>query len=253
MLINLNEQNKLKEIIEQHDKILIFSGAGVSQNSGITDYKHADDYFSKKRKDYFTHTELMDKRLYNLDKALFYEYFFDLQKLMLNKQSNIAHKFPEQLGDKLLGVITQNIDGLYCVNQEKLCEIHGNINEFICLKCKKICDYSLSKKGIPHSQCCGFEAKPNVVLYGEQFSDENVLVLEQWFEQADCIIVMGTELKIYPHHQKIACSNACKVLLNRNDVTLTKEVQTAYGASYEQIEWNLKIIGDISETLKGIA
>lgn len=248
----LKINQELQEVIDSHNNILIFSGAGVSTDSGISDYKHSEYFFSKILNQNILVRTILTKETYRRNKQLFFEYYFYLRELLSTKSSNTSHEFPLFLEDKLLGVITQNIDGLYSLDKDRLCEIHGNVNTLICLKCKRNCKYTVSKHGVPHSECCHFECKPNIVLYGENFPNDELNKYNEFFNKTDCIIVMGTELDIIPHKEKIANSKAYKVLLNKNDVKLTRSIPTIYGGTrIESIDWDLKIIdklGNIFES-----
>lgn len=249
---------RLQEVIDKYNKILIFSGAGVSTDSEISDYKNGDLYYSKLYEDYFTHQEIMDSYVFNKNKNLFFEYYISLLNNLKNKKSNYNHYFAQNLdrSGKLLGVITQNIDGLYSklIDNEKLCEIHGNAFEFVCCKCKRTLSESetyLSKKGIMHSKCHDFLVKPNVVLYGEPFND---LKREQYFnllDEADCILVIGTELKVITHNNNIAKSKAYKVLLNKDNVQLERPYVGLY-SNYKSVEcdWDLQILGDLKNIIE---
>ena len=248
--------NRLKEVINTYDNIVIFSGAGVSTLSGISDYKSGFDYWSAHKEDYFSHQEIMSNRMYELDKPLFFEYYQKMVEGLKNKEPNAAHYLANelQITGKLLGVITQNIDGLYdgLIPKEKLCEIHGNIKGYTCVKCGEFVEdvnVSASKRGILHSDCCNWIVKPNVVLYGEVFKKEYAVKYKEMLKKADCILVMGTRLDVLTHNVEIGSSNAFKVLINNDKVPLYKRKYGTYSMDNVEINWGLEIIDDVKNSL----
>lgn len=259
VILKTDIHKELLDIISKHNKIIVFSGAGVSVQSGIQDYKSSGDYWSDLRKNYYEHSEIMSKRMFEKDKQLFFEYFFNFQDKMLGLKPNPNHYFAKDLESlgKLSGIITQNVDGLYneLVNKEKICSIHGDITKFNCIKCNNIIskeDIYFSKKGIPHSSCCDWLIKPRVVLYNENFYEKETEQFLDLFETSDCIIVMGTELDIVDHNNKIANFNGTKVLINKNDVKLFSNQNFGWYDSYtvRPVSWDYKFIGDFTEFIR---
>lgn len=237
------------EIINNFSKIVIFSGAGVSTLSGIKDYKSNIPYIYKNKK--YNHKYIMSKYIYEMNKPLFFDYYFSMYNSIINKDVNSCHLFAEELfnSNKLLGVITQNIDVLYqkVIPNEYICDIHGNVSEFICLKSKKklkMTDIHFSKRNIPHCNCHNFVIKPNVVLYGEQFNNELLIKYKDLMNSADCIIVMGTELDITVHREFIKKSKAFKILINKNDIGTTNNLYD-YSLHFEEnLNFDFKILDD---------
>lgn len=250
----MNEE--LKNILDRYSNILIFSGAGISTLSGINDYKNSELYWSNIKQDYFTHQEIMSDDTFRKEKPLFFEYYQSLSENLKGKEPNKCHYFAKELLEKgkLTGVITQNIDGLYnsLIPKEKLCEIHGSSFSYKCVKCGTTITEDqtyLSKKGILHSSCCNFIAKPTVVLYGESFEKENQELYKSLMKKADCILVMGTELDVVAHNMALGESNAFKVLINNKSVALNKLQRFGYTTEVLNLAWDKEFIGDFNTIL----
>ena len=189
----------LQEIIEDSKRIVFFGGAGVSTESGIPDFRSQDGLYHQKydvppetilSNDYFwRHTEE------------FYRFYRD-KMLVLHAEPNAAHKkLAEWEKDgRLLAVVTQNIDGLHQkAGNKRVYELHGSVHRNYCTRCRKA--YSAEEiaagSGVPHCTCGGI-IKPDVVLYGEALEGDTVESAINAIARADCLIVAGTSLTVYP-------------------------------------------------------
>lgn len=202
--MTIEQQNKIRDIINKSNKIVFFGGAGVSTESGIPDFRSKDGLYNSKdvRFERFTPETLLSHGcLFNHPKV-FYEFY--RQKLdVRNVEPNITHKVlakMEQKG-KLLGIITQNIDGLHQkAGSVHVAEIHGTTQKNYCNKCKMQypSDFIFnSTEDIPKCECGGL-IRPYVTLYDEQLPKEEVKKADEMILNADCLIVAGTSLNVYP-------------------------------------------------------
>jgi NAD-dependent SIR2 family protein deacetylase len=103
---------------------------------------------------------------------------------------------------KITRVYTQNIDGLEekaGIPKEKIVYCHGNLKKARCCSCRKEYDIELAKS-INKCSICGNYIKPDVILYGEDLSTEFYNKLDEDFKyiNCDCILIIGTSLKVYP-------------------------------------------------------
>ena len=190
--------DRLKEIIDKSNKIVVMTGAGVSTESGIKDFRGKDG-ISK-----FSNipVEILISHTYFIHNT---EEFYKYYKLCFNcldKEPNITHKYLKELEDKgkLLGIITQNVDGLHTkAGSKNVCEIHGSIYRNTCVECGK--KYGpedvFNAEGVPKCSCGGI-IKPDVVLYEEQLPYDAVMKADELVREADTLIVLGTSLVVYP-------------------------------------------------------
>lgn len=190
---------KLQELIDQHDRIVFFGGAGVSTESGIPDFRSVDGLYNQKY-DYPPET-ILSHTFFMCHPEEFYRFYRD-KMLALDAKPNAAHKKLSELeaAGKLTGVVTQNIDGLHqAAGSKKIYEIHGSIHRNYCQKCGKFYDaaYVKNSKGVPHCECGGV-IKPDVVLYEESLDENMIDKSIRAISQADTLIIGGTSLVVYP-------------------------------------------------------
>ncbi len=198
----MSDLAKLKEIIEKSKKIVIFSGAGLSTNSGIPDFRSADGLYNQKTKMNIPPEEIISHSFFMRNPEEFYQFYFS-KMVYLNAKPNLAHKYFAKLEEegKVLAVVTQNIDNLHQeAGSKKVYELHGSIMRNYCMKCHKF--YSLKdifneNYEVPRCSCGGI-IKPDVVLYEEGLNDEVVSGALHAISEADTIIVTGTSLTVYP-------------------------------------------------------
>lgn len=189
----------LQEIIDNSNRIVFFGGAGVSTESGIPDFRSVDGLYNQKY-DYPPEEILSHTFFYN-HTEYFYNFYRD-KMLALDAMPNSAHlKLAElEQAGKLIGVVTQNIDGLHQKAGSKIVyELHGSVHRNYCTRCRKFYDvgYVAEGDGIPRCECGGI-VKPDVVLYEEGLDDKTVNGALDAISSADCLIVAGTSLNVYP-------------------------------------------------------
>lgn len=190
---------KLQELIDQHDRIVFFGGAGVSTESGIPDFRSVDGLYNQKY-DYPPET-ILSHTFFMRHPEEFYRFYRD-KMLALDAKPNAAHKKLSELeaAGKLTGEVTQNIDGLHqAAGSKNVYEIHGSIHRNYCQKCGKFYDaaYVKNSKGVPHCECGGV-IKPDVVLYEESLDENMIDKSIRAISQADTLIIGGTSLVVYP-------------------------------------------------------
>ena len=195
----MNDIEKLKLAIDSANKIVIFSGAGLSTNSGIPDFRSANGIYNAKLKSNFTPEEIISHSFFYTHTEDFYSFYFD-KMVYKDAKPNIAHLFFAELEkNKDVTVVTQNIDGLHqLAGSKNVIELHGSIMRNYCTKCHKF--YSLddlNTNGIPKCICGGI-IKPDVVLYEESLNENDITNAVKAISEADLMIVVGTSLVVYP-------------------------------------------------------
>lgn len=197
------------QILDNATNVVVLTGAGISTESGIKDfrskkgiYEQAPEYILSL--DYF----------YNKPKE-FYQFAF---KNLYHPEAvpNIGHQIIaewEKAG-KVTSIITQNIDGLHQkAGSKNVIEFHGTMKTASCLNCDK--RYSADEMvnrlhEMDDFYICSFcetehardrYIKPDVVLFGdagEWFTEDGFQTILQMIERADCLLVMGSSLKVTP-------------------------------------------------------
>lgn len=196
----------LEQIIQDSSNIVFFGGAGVSTESNIPDFRSADGLYGEKkeRKYPYPAETMLSHSFYVSHPKEFFNFYFN-EMIYEDAVPNDAHKALAQLEKmgKLKAVITQNIDGLHQkAGSVNVLELHGSVLRNYCTRCHKFFDLeetiaARDKDGIPRDKD-GSIIKPDVVLY-EEGLDQNVMYKAiQAIAQADCMIVGGTSLVVYP-------------------------------------------------------
>ena len=211
MLMNPNMSyeekiNKFKEIIKESRKIVFFGGAGVSTGSGIPDFRSPTGLYNNVSQEFskYKPEDLLSKEFLNHNPKIFFSYYKQFMDAR-NYEPNIVHKYLAKLEkeEKMLGIVTQNIDMLHeKAGSEKVYKIHGTIGKNHCIKCNKEYDINTifdSTEIIPRCNCSKKSMiRPNVTLYGEMLPKEAFNEGLKAISSADCLIVAGTSLQVYP-------------------------------------------------------
>lgn len=229
---NKSKIEQLAQYIRESKRIVAFTGAGCSTESGVPDFRGSKGLFNegKKGTNLYISTEsgVPDFRsedgLYGSKQAKtypyppetmlshsffkryteqFFEYYFD-RMVYPQAKPNAAHYALAELEaqGKLSAVVTQNIDGLHQqAGSKRVYELHGSVLRNHCVRCGA--SYSLEQmleykgKGVPRCSCGGV-IKPDVVLYEESLDSDVLEGAVRHIMAADLLIVGGTSLAVYP-------------------------------------------------------
>ena len=189
----------LKTWVREAQRIVFFGGAGVSTESGIPDFRGVDGLYRQKYA--YPPETILSHDFFMRRTEEFYRFYRD-KMLITDAKPNPAHlKLAQwEREGKLLGVVTQNIDGLhFAAGSKRVFELHGSILRNYCMDCGKFYDatYIQETTGIPKCSCGG-TIKPDVVLYGESLDDDCIRGALRAIANADLLIIGGTSLSVYP-------------------------------------------------------
>ena len=210
----------LKRWVQESERIVFFGGAGVSTESGIPDFRSVDGLYNQKFE--YPPETIISHSFYLRDPS----YFFRLyrEKMMpLGFDPNITHhklaKWEKE--GKLLGVVTQNIDGLHQkAGSKEVFELHGSVLRNYCTKCKKFHSAEFVKyhPDVPRCECGGI-VKPDVVLYEESLDGYVLQGAINAIQRADLLIVAGTSLTVYPAAGLVNYYHGNRMVLINRDIT----------------------------------
>ena len=196
--------NEFKNLLNAHSRIAFFGGAGVSTESGIPDFRSKDGLYNQhdvKFEMYQPEYLLSHDCLYHKPKV-FYEFYkqkMDVRAFNPNACHNALSKMESD--GKLLGIITQNIDGLHQkAGSKRVYEIHGTTSVCQCTKCEEEFDGNIifeQDSLIPRCPNCGGMLRPLVTLYGENLPNDFYNAQNMLYD-SDMLIVGGTSLTVYP-------------------------------------------------------
>ena len=190
---------KLQKIIDAHDNLVFFGGAGVSTESGIPDFRSQDGLYHQKYD--FPPETILSHTFFLNNTEEFFKFYRD-KMLCDTAKPNAAHlKLAElEKAGKLKAVITQNIDNLHqMAGSRKVLELHGSVYRNYCMRCGKFYDFSYVKNstGVPYCECGGV-VKPDVVLYEEMLDSTTLAESVDAISRAQVLIIGGTSLAVYP-------------------------------------------------------
>ena len=216
----MSELETLKKWVEESKRIVFFGGAGVSTESGIPDFRGTDGLYRQK---FEYPPEQIVSRTFYLERPEYFFRFYREKMLPLGFEPNITHKTLarwEQEG-KLLGVITQNIDGLHQkAGSKRVYELHGSVLRNFCDRCGKsfTAEFVKNCSNIPKCECGG-TVKPDVVLFEEPLNDDTIEMSIQAIMASDLFIVAGSSLTVYPAAGLVNYYNGSRLVLINRDVT----------------------------------
>ena len=217
----------LQQILDDSRRIVFFGGAGVSTESGIPDFRSTDGLY---RQQYaYPPEEILSHDFFCTHTEEFFR-FYRNKMLFPNARPNAAHKKLAELeaAGRVTAVITQNIDGLHqAAGSRRVLELHGSVHRNRCTRCGKAFPLSaiLESEGIPRCSCGGV-IKPEVVLYGESLDSDVLEASVQSISEADCLLIAGTSLSVYPAAGLIECFRGRHlVIINRSPTRRDAEAE----------------------------
>ncbi len=196
---------KVADLILESRRIVVFTGAGISTESGIPDFRGPAGLWSRFDPDDFT----IDKFLSSPDSRRKQWYIFREGLLSDKAVPNAAHMAIAELYrmGRLDCVITQNIDNLHQkagLPDDKVFELHGNMRWAVCLDCgrrypfEEIRSRIEAGEEIPDCPSCRGMLKPDIVMFGEQLPYKVLEEAALHSRAADLFIVIGSTLVVYP-------------------------------------------------------
>ena len=179
---------------------VVLTGAGVSTDSGIRDFRSPSGLYSK-----------VSQRTFEIDffresPAEYYRIALEHIHTLADKAPNATHQLLAELEARKLirAVITQNIDGLHQkAGSENVIEFHGDVTRFFCTRCDKPfdrerVDTQICEKGKPTCDACGALIRPGIVFFGDPIPMEALYDSQSLVQHADFFIAMGTSLAVNP-------------------------------------------------------
>jgi len=193
--------NKTIEAIRNAKRIIGFTGAGISVESGIPPFRGKNGLWNKYDPSFLDINYFQNDPLksWELIKKLFFDSF-------QVAQPNKAHLGLAQMAHKgyIEAIITQNIDSLHQrAGSKKVYEMHGNSRNLICLNCHN--EEPITQEHLtnlpPHCKQCGGLLKPDFIFFGEPMYQPDTDNSFKEAELADLFIVIGTTGEIMPASQ----------------------------------------------------
>lgn len=220
----MSDADRLSKLIAAADRAVVFTGAGISTESGIPDFRSPGGVWSRMKPIYFQEfvgSEAMRREAWNRT-------FSGVMGWTGAKPNAGHHAVAEMVTrGKVSSVITQNVDNLHQdagVPPERVIELHGNGTYATCLDCGlrhelEVLKQSFLGRGeIPSCRECGGLVKTATISFGQAMPADRMIRAEEETLACDLFIVLGSSLVVFPAagFPMMAKENGAKlVIINR--------------------------------------
>ncbi|MBI5444197.1 MAG: NAD-dependent deacylase [Deltaproteobacteria bacterium] len=209
----------MKETFEQAVRILggggrvaVLTGAGISVESGIPDFRSAEGLWSR-----YDPSEYATIEAFRADPRRVWHMLAEMIDVLEDARPNAAHRALARLeaAGVVEGIITQNVDGLHQVAGSRcVIEFHGSHRTLSCLACGERCTHEEARpRGTPPECSCGELLKPDVVFFGEDIPRHALEASYRLASGCRTMLVIGTSAEVAPASQM-------PLLANRNGATV---------------------------------
>lgn len=228
---------KAADILASARNAVALTGAGISTESGIPDFRSPGGLWTKIDPGEFS----IDRFLQN--PARFWKMSLDLKNSgdfdLASATPNAAHYALASMESKgiIKCVITQNVDNLHQkAGSIEVVEFHGNLLRAVCMKCKTLEPIekveqriSSGQQETPRCNKCGGLLKPDAVFFGEPIPSKALMISQIQSQKCDALLVIGTSLQVFPAAQipiaaKMKSPSATIIEINREPSALHSQV-----------------------------
>ncbi len=217
------------QMIKDAEKVLVFGGAGLSTESGISDFRSPGGVWEKYDPSDFYYQNFISSEKAREKYWIMSTEFYGTMKDALPNRAHFAIKSLEDSG-KLLAVVTQNIDHLHHKagnSPDKIIEIHGTAFSVSCLDCGKMYNrdeiQGRLKSGIkvPYCDDCSGILKPDTISFGQAMPEDKMARAMAYSRECNLCIVLGSSLVVYPAASVPvhAVQNGAKLMIINRDET----------------------------------
>ena len=222
MAYQKSSAERCAKMLQKARRVAVLTGAGISTNAGIPDFRGPNGLYITKRYD---PEKVFDINYFYHDPKPFFDFARDFVGLEQTLKPTYAHQFLAQLEkqQKLVGIVTQNIDSLHHqAGSRNVLEMHGSFWQSFCLDCQKKYSYEdlkvkLSQESIPRCDCSGI-IKPDIVFFGEAV--KCLPEAQKLAVHADLFFVIGTSCVVYPAAMIPTLTRGEIVVVNKGKVEL---------------------------------
>ena len=222
------------DMINKAEKILVFSGAGLSTESGIPDFRSPGGLWSKyDPSDFYFDKIISDEKA----RVKYWQMSTETYQIIKDAVPNRAHLAIKTLEDmeKLIAIVTQNIDRLHHKarnSPDKIIEIHGTVSSVSCLDCGKTYDRDdieerlRSGVKVPYCDDCSGILKPDTISFGQAMPTEKMALAFTYAQECNLCIVLGSSLVVYPAASVPAHAverGAALMIINRDETPLDSQ------------------------------
>ncbi len=220
---------KAADIIIRSKYTIALTGAGISVESGIPDFRSKGGLWTK-----YDPSEYATIEAFRSDPEKVWKMIKEVDDLMEKAQPNKAHIGLAELEKMglLQGIITQNVD---CLHQKagssNVVEFHGSSKTLSCLWCGRRYEKEEKKGEYPPRCICGKILKPDIVFFGEPIPQEAMRKAFQMASKAEAVLIIGTSAVVAPANTipNIAKQNGAKLIeINKEKTWLTDSITDVF-------------------------
>lgn len=243
---------KLQEWINESQKIVFFSGSGMSLESGIPNFRHMDEQYFKKYE--YPPEAIFTRSFLDRKPGQFFQFYREkILTPLITAEPNAAHQKLVELerAGKLRLIITQNMDDLHQeAGSRKVLELHGSVMKNSCPRCERHSSAFdiLEHPGIPYCDVdmCGGVISPDIVLYGDPLNQDIMADAIYNILSADLLIVAGTSLLDYPAAGIIYYYWGKKmVLINEKQNAMDSRANLVFNAPICEVMSQIEVSGTV--------
>jgi NAD-dependent deacetylase len=189
---------RLAELFERRRPCVVLTGAGVSTESGIPDFRSAEGIWAT-----YDPMEVAHIDAFRREPARVWEFYGRRLDALAQAQPNDGHRALAELEERgwIRGIVTQNVDGLHrAAGSQEVVEVHGSLREAECIHCGVRVPIADAVAQLPLPACpeCGEVLKPGVVMFGELLPAAAIEQAQRLAGEAGLLLVVGSSLEVHP-------------------------------------------------------
>jgi NAD-dependent deacetylase len=189
---------RLAELLERRRPCVVLTGAGISTESGIPDFRSAGGIWER-----YDPAEVGSIDAFRREPARVWEFYALRRDALARAEPNDGHRTLAELEERgwIRAVITQNVDGLHQrAGSREVVEVHGSLREAECIHCgvRARMEDALASLPLPPCPECGEILKPGVVMFGELLPAAAIEHAQALAAEAGVLLVVGSSLEVHP-------------------------------------------------------
>jgi len=188
---------RLAELLERRRPCVALTGAGVSTESGIPDFRSAGGIWAE-----YDPAEVASVHALRRDPVRVWEFYALRLRALAQAEPNDGHRALVELESRgwVRAVVTQNVDGLHQrAGSREVVEVHGSLREAECIRCRARVPMADAVASLPWPACpaCGEILKPGVVMFGELLPAAAIERAQALAAEAEVLLVVGSSLEVH--------------------------------------------------------
>ena len=234
---------RLAELVAEQQPCVVLTGAGISTESGIPDFRSAEGIWAR-----YDPMEYATIDAFLAHPVKVWDFYGKRLDVLGEARPNDGHRALAELEERGLvqAVVTQNVDGLHArAGTRALVEVHGSLRAAVCLDCGLRVPMTEVVALLPAPACpaCGRILKPDVVMFGEFLPEAAIARARQLASEARLLLVVGSSLEVHP-----VAALPAETLAAGGSLAIVNRGATDYDARASVV-----VDAGAGETLRGLA